>query len=161
MKEINGYEGLYSVTEDGRVWSHRKGRFISLNYDRYGYLTAHLYKDSKRKIYRVHRLVLSTFSPIEGMNFLQVNHRDETTTNNHLSNLEWCDQQYNNCYGTRLERVAKTQSTSVYCVELDKVFHGIREAERQLGVDHGDISKCCKGKKKTCGGYTWRYVEVV
>lgn len=46
----------------------------------------------------------------------------------------------------------------VVCVDTGIVYPSTREAERQTGADHGDISKCCKGKKRIAGGYAWQYV---
>lgn len=50
---------------------------------------------------------------------------------------------------------------AVLCVETGIVYKSTREAERITGADHGDISKCCKGKKITCGGFHWKYWEGV
>ena len=133
-----------------------------------GYLYVTLYNNGKRKDYRVHRLILSTFNPREDMDKLQVNHKDEDKTNNHLSNLEWCTQKENINYGTALTRAAlknheiqlnhKAKSKQVLCVELNKIFPSLREVERQLGVNHADVSKVCNGKQKTAGGYHWQFI---
>lgn len=45
----------------------------------------------------------------------------------------------------------------VICVETGIYYESTREAQRQTGAYHGDISKCCKGTKKTSGGYRWKY----
>ena len=45
----------------------------------------------------------------------------------------------------------------VICVETGIYYESTREAQRQTGAYHGDISKCCKGTKKTVGGYRWKY----
>ena len=47
------------------------------------------------------------------------------------------------------------------CDVLKKIYPSIREAERQTLIDSGDISKVCKGKKKTAGGYTWKYYAAI
>ena len=47
----------------------------------------------------------------------------------------------------------------VYCVELNKVFEGVRIAARELSLYFGSIIRCCQGKIKTCGGYHWQYYE--
>lgn len=52
---------------------------------------------------------------------------------------------------------AAQDKKQVYCVELNKVFAGVRIAGKELSLHHGSISKCCKGKLKTCGGYHWQY----
>lgn len=86
-----------------------------------------------------------------------VNHKDENKENNALQNLEWCTHEYNNSYGSRNEKVSKALSRPVYCVELNKTFDGSSAAARELGLDNSNIIKCCKGTRKTCGGYHWRY----
>lgn len=55
----------------------------------------------------------------------------------------------------------KKQKTrkKVYCLELDKIFNCIADAEKETGCYHSHISACCKGKLKTVGGYHWSYVE--
>ena len=50
------------------------------------------------------------------------------------------------------------RATPVLCVELNAVFDCTRDAERQLGINHAHISACCKGQRKTAGGYHWNYV---
>lgn len=58
------------------------------------------------------------------------------------------------------KKISKSLSINVYCVELDKEFYGIREAARELGLSGSAISKCCRGKYKSTGGYHFRYKEV-
>ena len=116
MRDIPGYENLYAATEDGRIWSYRAKRFLKPFDNGYGYLKASLYKDGKRKIYFLHRLIAETYLPNQD-NLPQVNHKDEDKTNNALSNLEYCDAKYNINFGTRTERAAKALPRKVICVE--------------------------------------------
>lgn len=156
MKDIKDYEGLYAVTEDGRVWGHKRKHFLSPDSVK-GYLRVTLSKNNKTKKVFVHRLVLETFNPIEDMEKLQVNHKNENTSDNRIENLEWTTAKENANYGTRKERIGKTKSTAVYCVELDRVFESMIAAERELGVNTGGISMCCRGERKTSGGYHWQF----
>ena len=50
-------------------------------------------------------------------------------------------------------------SKEIYCVELDRKFTTIKQASEEFGLDNSAIVKCCKGKRKTCGGYSWMYYE--
>jgi hypothetical protein len=50
------------------------------------------------------------------------------------------------------------RAKKIYCVELDKVFLSMREAERETGISHTNISKACNGIYKQAGGYHWKFV---
>lgn len=48
----------------------------------------------------------------------------------------------------------------VYCVELNKIFASINIAAQELSLHRCNISNCCKGKLKTCGGYHFQFINV-
>ena len=155
MRDIQGYEGLYGITSCGRVWSYRSQKFLKPNKHN-GYLRVELWKDGTRKVYFIHRLVADAYIPNPDHK-PQVNHKDEDKTHNYINNLEWMTAKENNNYGTRTQRTSKALSKAVYCVELDKCFDSMKEAERQTNIHNGNISSCCKGNRKTAGGYHWSY----
>lgn len=114
-KPVVGYEGLYQVSNLGRVKSIRFGkeRILKPGINKGGYFFVVLYKNGKKKIHLVHRLVVDAFLEIpeelkrlKGTRYLQVNHKDENKQNNVVSNLEWCSSSYNINFGTRNKRVA-------------------------------------------------------
>ena len=109
MKEIPGYEGLYAITKDGRVWSYRRQRFLNPEVVHNGYLRVNLWANGKNKHMRVNRLVLMTYEPVEGMDKLEANHIDEDKTNNHVDNLCWMTKADNLRYGTRTQRAVETR----------------------------------------------------
>ena len=164
-KAIAGFEGLYEVSNLGRVKSLKFGkeRILKPCKSTGGYLQVCLCKDGKAKQSNVHRLVAEAF--IQNPNNLEtVNHKDEVKTNNVASNLEWMSQKDNINYGTRTKRSAETRSKSVLMLdkstgELLATFSSLMEAERVTGIDDGNISKCCLGKLKSAGGYVWKHLS--
>lgn len=174
-KDIDGYEGLYKVSDKGNVYSVERrdsrgrkcgGRVLRPSYDKDGYLLVSLYKNGKAKKKRIHRLVIEAFVPNPN-NLPDVNHRDEVKTNNELSNLEWCDAGYNTNYGTRIERIVQAQSKKVRAVNINTGevirFKSTAEAERK-GYDQAGVSAACRGVYNVGGGnlyrgYEWYYME--
>lgn len=100
MKDIQNYEGLYAVTEDGRIWSHTNKKFLStrVHYDT-GYTMVNLSKDGKRKTFTVHRLVAQAFLPNPD-NLPVVHHKNAIRTDCRVENLEWVTQEKNMIYKT-------------------------------------------------------------
>ena len=47
----------------------------------------------------------------------------------------------------------------VYCVELNKIFENASSASKELNIRSGNIIACCECIRKTCGGYSWMYVD--
>lgn len=120
-KDIPGYEGIYVVSNFGKVKSlqrTRKGSYGSirivyekiLNHkiDKDGYHIVTLSKEGKTKCIGVHRLVAQAFLP-NIYNFPMINHKDEDPSNNVVDNLEWCTAKYNANYGTAIERRLETK----------------------------------------------------
>lgn len=100
-RPISGYEGLYEVSDKGRIRAQSQYRSwktpISLTLMNTGYLRARLCKNGKGRGYSVHRLVAEAFIPNPD-NLPLVNHKDEDKTNNCVENLEWCTHSYNSKY---------------------------------------------------------------
>ena len=154
-KPIKGYEGLYEVSNFGRikslkrlVKSHNKWgecyiiineKILKTSDNKLGYLFVKLFKNNKAKTYYIHRLVAEHFIPNPN-NYKEVNHKDECKTNNVVTNLEWCDRKYNVNYGNRTKRVTeklknkKEWSKPVIQYTLDgqfvKEWESINEADR-------------------------------
>ena len=163
MKDIKGYEGIYAITSCGKVWSYRSNRFLTIQDNGRGYKKIGLYKDGKAKNHYIHRLVGQAYIPNPD-NLPEINHKDEDKSHNWVGNLEWCDFDYNQHYGTRNKRIQDTKkkySVAQYTLDEDLVatYISMAEAERQTGISRGSIRYCCMGERKTAGGYHWRYVE--
>jgi hypothetical protein len=159
-RDIKGYECRYKVSRNGEIMSLNyrrtgKKRLMKAKKNPRGYLYITLTKNGIMKVCKIHRIVAETFIPNPN-NMPEVNHKDEDKTNNAVENLEWCTRKYNCNYGTRIEKYQK----NIVCVELNKTFKSMREAERELGVANASISRCCRGKQERAGGYHWQYAEV-
>lgn len=87
-KDIAGYEGLYSVSSAGKIYSRKSEKFMSPKTDKDGYQVVTLVKDGKMRSFYVHRLVAQAFIP-NPENKPTVNHLDENKSNNKKSNLQW------------------------------------------------------------------------
>ena len=181
-KDIKGYEGLYQVSDCGRIKSlardvyslngklayHTKERILVPFLDRGGYQYVNLSKNGRVKKESVHRLVAMAFLP-NPENKPQINHKNEIKIDNFVENLEWCTSVYNNNYGTRNSRMIQNrrsyklgnhpQAKPVFCVELNKTFDCAIRAEKELGICASSISQVCKGKLKTTGGFHWKYAN--
>lgn len=163
-KTIAGYEGLYEVSDQGRVKSLKYGKEKILKPGKIssGYLIVNLCKDGKVKHTLVHRIVAETFIPNPN-NLDTVNHKDEVKTNNVAGNLEWMSLKDNLNYGTHNKRVGEAFSKQVNMFdkstgELLATFPSLREAKRVTGIANTHISACCLGKRKSAGGFVWKYL---
>ena len=133
-KDIENYEGLYQVSNfgkvrsvereivysDGRVYKYKSSIIKPSFNKRTGYYSTCLRKNGKPKTFRLNRVVAQTFLPNPN-NLPSVNHKDENKLNNFVwvnedgsvdiekSNLEWCDDKYNSNYGNRCENYRKTR----------------------------------------------------
>ncbi len=116
----------------------------------------------------VHRLVASAFIPNPN-NLPQVNHKDENSLNNNANNLEWCDQKYNNAYGTCKERASKTlrfthpHRRKVVRLDMDynliSSYESISFAHDDTGVPRTTIRNACVSKTPVYGTQRWLYYE--
>lgn len=172
-KDIKGFEGLYMVSNLGRVKSLNyrrtgKEKTLKARVTGDGYLLVGLHKNNKTKQYLVHRLVAQAFLENPD-NLPEVNHKDEDKTNNCADNLEYCSRSYNITYNGRAKKVAEKNVNnprkSKPVIGINKVsgliveFPSINEASRQTVISLGGICDCCKGKRKSIKGYVWFYAD--
>lgn len=164
-KDIKGYEGYYQVSDQGNVKrlagspKCKQDRLLKHSVSSNGYLFVTLSKDGKSKMFRIHRLVMETFNPIENMETMDVNHIDEDITHNWLDNLQWCTHQENLNYGNRAKKYSQSRGHKVKCIETGIVYDSMREAERQTGCPHTHISECVRGIVTHCNGMHWEYAN--
>lgn len=159
VKDIEGYEGLYAIYSDGRVWSYRVKRFMKPADNGHGYRHVMLTnKNGVVKHHRVHILVAKAFLPPPAPGACDVCHTDDDPGNNDVSNLKW---------GTRAEnlntdRCREKQKNKIFsrvrCIETGEIFKSQAEAGRQKNIHRYSINNVLMGKQKTAGGYHWERV---
>lgn len=161
--DIKGYEGIYQVSNLGRVKNVQRNKIRKLNSVN-GYYQITLSKNGVKKNRMVHRLVLENFCPVENMENLQVNHIDENGFNNCLTNLEWLTAKENVNYGTGIARRAYTQkihnsrAKPIQNMETGEEYISIRECSRITGIDKASLARVLNGTQHTAGGYHWEYI---
>ena len=160
-RNIRGYEGLYQVSNLGRVRNILTQKVLKpMTNGRYPMVC--IYNDESKST-TIHRLVAMTFPDLvdwteeaKGKPFdeLQVNHKDENKSNNWAVNLEWCNCQYNNEY-TFGKPVLQYTLDGKFVAEYTSTM----DAERKTGCKHSNISKVCRGVNKYHNGFIWKYKE--
>ena len=164
LANVEGYEKYedYSVTNFGEIISHKrkKDRVLKPGDNGRGYLGVVLSLNGNLKFTKIHRLVAKAFCKGYSPK-LEVNHIDENKTNNNANNLEWVTQKENANHGTAIKRRVEKQSVAVLQLTLEGVFikewASMSQAGRVSGFDQATISKSCSGKRKTSGGFKWKY----
>ena len=171
-RDISGYNGTYQVNESGEVRNALSGRMLKQQRNRFGYMTVKLFRHNHGKEYKVHRLVAIAF--IENRNNKpQVNHIDCNRQNNCVENLEWVTCKENAEWAVKMgsriiddnwrmkikasrkrKPVKATQIETGQIIFLDSV-----RAAKTICPDTKAVIDCCKGRRKTAGGYLWEYVE--
>lgn len=171
-KWIEGFENLYMVSDQGRVKSverdieYSDGRIYHYpetiikpnpNPNRKGYLQVFLYKDKKRYVHKIHRLVAKAFIPNPN-NYSDINHKNKDVKDNSVSNIEWCDKKYNNNYLDHNELVSKYRSKPVVATNLvtGETVYFKRQVDALKTHKHStSIIRCLRGAIENVG--CWKY----
>lgn len=182
FKDVLGYEGLYQVSNFGRVKSLKrknvfycglkkeylerpvKEKILNFSKSNRGYLQVCLTKNGKYKTYTVHRLVAKAFID-NPLNKKTVNHIDGNKLNNCANNLEWATSSENNkhAFDNGLSKPHNQRKVNQYDLEDNfiKTWNSIAEflKENNINLKNSGITSCCKGKQKTAYGYKWKYAD--
>lgn len=165
-KDIKGYEGLYQVSNFGKIKSKRKILKQFINHK--GYFIIQLSKRNISKTYIVHRLIAEAFIP-NTENKPQVNHKDGNKQNNCIDNLEWCTNNENKAHA-KINKLCKSSPIGEKNIRAKKViqydlngnfikkWNCINDIKRGFKLSSAsNISLCCKSKLRTAYGFKWKY----
>lgn len=164
-RPVVGYEDRYLVSNTGLIFSKISVKPLKPKIDRYGYKTVGLSRNGKVKQFTVHRLVAIAWIPNVD-NLPTVNHKDENKLNNHVGNLEWATVKENDNYGTRNVRMSNSKKKNPIAqydinMNLVSIHSGIKDAQRDTGVNRNSIRDVCRGNRPSAGGYVWKYYKEV
>ena len=163
---IVGYEGLYKVSDFGRIMRTKDmpgtfdGKILKPHLNRGGYQTINIYKNGKRHIFTVHRLVMEAFVGIRPNN-MQVNHKDGDKTNNHLDNLEYVTISENHRHafrtGLKSQRGDSANNRKISESDVPKIRKFLKEETQEAVAARFNVCRATIGNIAT--GKSWWYVK--
>ena len=164
-KEVAGSCGNYLVSDKGKIKNAKSGRVLTVSTWR-GYERLRLFKISRRKTFKVHRLVAEAFIPNPN-NLPQVNHKDGNKRNNCVENLEWCTNEENikhsweNGLREGNKRFYERKKKKVVAISVDGKdvihFNSVAEAKRHFNTNH--ISDVLNGHREQTKGFKFMLGE--
>lgn len=162
LKYTDGYEvsnlgNVKSLVKEHPCNKCSKERILKPTIQR-GYKRVMIYINGKGKWESIHRMVAKTFIDNPN-NYKCVSHKDENKLNNRVDNLEWCTHKYNMNYGVRNKNISKKNSRPVICIETGIEYSSLKDVTKRTGINFSHLSDCCRGKRKTTGGYHWKYTD--
>lgn len=169
-RDIEGYEGLYQVSNYGQVRGKNrkdsrgyfiKGKILSPRIGVKGYKYIVLSKNKSQKTFYIHRLVAKAFIP-NPKKLTDVHHIDENRTNNDHTNLTWLSHQDNLNSGNRKTKMIYTKTSPIYLIGIDRSkqkYSGVKEASDTLNLTKSGIYRVLNKERKTCGGYIFTYAK--
>jgi hypothetical protein len=174
-KDVEGYEGLYAVSDTGLVRGQNGNIMAPLSTGN-GYWQVYLRNKGNKKKAFIHRLVAKAFIP-NPENKPFINHKDNNPSNNSVENLEWCTPKENVDWMRKQGRNKRTESwlNNLHKAQ-EKDYKAVRgtniktgevlefkflNSVREMGFQPSCVCDCCKGKRTTHAGYRWEYVNEI
>jgi hypothetical protein len=156
----------YEINLQGQVRNIRTKQILSQRLDKKGYYVLALTNDNEARTTKaLHRLLMETFKPVEGMDALTVHHINHIKDDNRLENLQWLTNSENikeafeaGIFVGKIK--GGNNKKSVRCIETGEIFESSAAAARHVGIaSRGKIGDAIKNPNKTCGGYHWALAE--
>jgi hypothetical protein len=153
-RDVKGYEGLYQVNNVGQVKSLISNKILKPYKSKDGYLRVYLYKNGKRKLFLIHRLVAEAFLS-NPENLLEVDHINGDRADNRVANLQWISKIENN----RKKETGWGQPKRVICIETGEIFDSVVAAAESANRRRETMNRHLRGKTQTCAGKHFKYYE--
>lgn len=173
MKDIKGYEGLYAITRDGKVWSYprpkgkkgfKTGHWMKPNINSDGYYKYPLCKNGMQKYFLAHRLVAMEYIPTDNL-LLEINHKNGIKHDNQIKNLEWCSHTKNIKHSIKMGfKKIWIKGEDVHLSKLkEKDIPNIRYLYKRKKLFGHAIAKIYNVNESTIlrivGNKTWKHVK--
>ena len=167
--ELHHFDGYFIDLDNQRVWSEKVQRWLKIHKNRDDYVLVCLTDTNGKQMtgIKLSRLVWTVYYGKQIPDGMEVNHIDEDKENNHPSNLNLMTRKQNINWGTRNTRVSAANtngkmSKAVAQLTLDgqlvAKWPSTNEAGRN-GLNQGNVAACCRGERKTHGGYRWMWLD--
>lgn len=168
------FDGLYMITDDGKLYSTRTGKWLKPDKDKYGYVYYVVSINSVRHTVKAHRAVAQCFIPNpEGKP--TVDHINCIRDDNRVSNLRWAtssEQVRNEITYPKMVKNAMLRDhramgekinwnrTPVMVTKNGVIvgkYPSLKMAVDELGINYSKASECANGKRKSTGGFAiWK-----
>lgn len=165
-KNIQGYQGLYQVSNLGRIKNIKTAKIRKLQVHKvknkrriYNKCGVCLWKNGTCKNFTLSRLVFETFSGVIPQGY-QIDHINNDPTDNRLQNLQLLTASQNN-KKIHIDNPSfrYDKATKIKCLNNGKIYDSQRDASKQLNVDYRSINAVLKNQRKSAKGYTFIYVD--
>lgn len=181
-KDVVGYEGLYLISNFGRLkrtYKNGNEKLLKFHFDKDGYLFTIVCRKQEKSNKKQHRLIAEAFIPNPN-NKPEIDHVNGIKDDNRIENLRWCNRIENRNNPVSRDRYARARKgrhinipnkcilnlrrDTRKCVQIDngvflKEFDSITEASKETGIPRTSINSCVRGRRKSAGGFTWKYKE--
>jgi hypothetical protein len=147
-KDIKGYEGIYQVSNTGKIRSIKRDKLLKQQIIG-NYRAVRLSKDNIQKVHYVHRLVAEHFID-NPKGYKYIKHKDDNMSNNRADNLQWIPKPNDRNKSRSVSKILDGTTLEVYDT--------VTQAAEENNLSTSSIIKVCRGLQKTAGGYEWRYL---